>query len=100
MDEDSLSLLDLAKKQTLLYGIIWSSSILNWALNPILCYGYFCFVWDANTNISCIFLSLGYTKDFYSKLKCDKFSEKLCGCVERYVISKLDNKENATAMKQ
>ena len=100
LDENQLNLLDLAKKQTLLVAITSMSTIIFWVLQFMFQYGYFCILCDSIINISCIFLSLGYTSNYYSKCKCDKLSDKSCGCVERYVISKVNNKRSDPEIKQ
>ena len=76
------------------------STIIFWGLQFVFQYGHSSIICDANINISCLFLSLGYTSNYYEKLKCDNLSDKLCGCVERYAISKLIHKANANAIKQ
>ena len=88
-DEYQLQLLGVIKKQTLMVGIICLSTITFWGIHSLYLYGYVCLMCDAIINISCIFLSLVFTKDYYVKLGCERLSEKCCGCVERYAISKV-----------
>ena len=88
-DEYQLALLGVIKKQTLLVGIICLSTITFWGIHSLFLYGYFCLICDAVVNISCIFLSLVFTKDFYERLGCERLSDKCCGCVERYAIVKV-----------
>ena len=98
LDEHQSILLTVTKKQTLLVGIVCFSTVMFWSLFAILVYCVFCAICDAIVNILCIFLSLGYTTSYCEKLICNKLSNKLYGCVERYAISKLIDKANA--MKQ
>ena len=95
LDEHQLELLNFIKKQTLLVGVICMSTVIFWGIRGIFLYGYFSTICDGVVNISCIFLSLGYTNNYYEKLRCNKLSDRLCGCVERYAIYKLIDKANA-----
>ena len=79
----------MIKKQTLLVGIICFSTVIFWGTRAIFMRGYFTGISDGIINISCVFVSKTYTGNYYKKLKCDKLSDKLCGCVEKYAISKL-----------
>lgn len=88
-DEYQLKLLNVIKKQTLMVGIICLSTITFWGIHSVFLYGYVCLICDAIINISCIFLSLVFNKDYYDKIGCDGLSNRCCGCVERYAISKV-----------
>ena len=77
---DELRYYNLIRKQSVLTGIVSISSLLFWGIQTITNMGSLFFLIDIIINVSCVYLSVTWSKQYYNKC-CSKL-ECCCCCCE------------------
>ena len=78
---DELRFYNLIRKQSVLTGIVALSSFTSWTLQVIYEKGSIFILTDIIINVSCVYLSVTFTKKWY-KYSCCKRLEYCCHCCE------------------
>eukprot|EP01083_Nonionella_stella_P076450 208321_1 len=95
---DELRFYQLIRKQSILTGVVSVSLFLFWTLQSIFDKGSIFILIDILINVTCVYLSVSWSKNCYRKL-CYRFSRCCCWCCEDCIETKVA-KELAIMAKQ
>ena len=88
-EEDSLPIIHVMKKQTLLVGIATTSTIILWLITFNVPWVITVFITDWFITSFCIFLSFGSFEKYYQMIGCHICERRCCKCIDNVINAKL-----------